>query len=881
MESHLNIQIGGKSLRLPNDFSLDIDEQNPLFHDTEMFSYPVQIPLEGNRSVIKNVDDINSDVRAVALEHQQVRIGVDGFPFNSGTAVIQEDEEVVDSVSMNVDASDQSFSDLIGDLKCTDIPVKDEIVIGEKIGNVHVIANYTFEVKADIKKHKDWHFKKSGNECSGTFEPQALGFSYPAVCETTGSRYEAKQSSVRSYPNNKSVIVPKVTKSYINTSAAYGETMSNGNPAYYANARVCYKHMALADDGTTSSNQIAYKDSKHQYEDIYPYWVLDADRPQSGICFYVLYFLDCLFAYLGVSFDKRALMAVGDFKRLVFFTTKCAYTTRKATQYKNVSNSNYHFHSLDTINKWLYSRGCGGQLEVEDPETKTVDDFLYTSASGSVTHYEVGKDNCRSITIKAWYDSTPLVRADILEMLASSDNFPDESVSSVLESLESAFGIKFNYDYEAKKVTAYLLRDVFRKKDTDVARTFNGKVYEIHPVSEKILGFRMKYSQESDSTEQLANIKDGVKDYDTDYDYIDYPQDKTITNKVYKDFFSLLSASDQNVYVDLSTGNAYRIKVDSDAKTANDLHPVLFEVGGYKGVELGDCSKQNEDFIEERTISFQPVIFNDVNYDQEKNSLGTSVRVTDNEGGTIGDFNSNVSSVLAAFTDTDMEHEFIEQKIRNSLSDYYINLYFTEKLQLVESYDPSSTKDGNSPLQEKDWGVALAVMRGGGANMDVQDYDFNYDTFGTAKWRTVAGKYAMASDCIDQFGKDYDYNGNLSGIGDEERFSLKIRAYKQPSWASNPLCNSDEVNADTHAITRKVRSRGLFDSFISEYAYFVLNRKKFKIRVLATPAQLADIRNHWRDQWNIGGKVGYIDKVSYTLSNSEGVKDIEIDFFCL
>ena len=49
------------------------------------------------------------------------------------------------------------------------------------------------------------------------------------------------------------------------------------------------------------------------------------DRPQSGICFYVLYFLDCLFAHLGVSFDNSALMAVEDMRHLCFFTTHCKY----------------------------------------------------------------------------------------------------------------------------------------------------------------------------------------------------------------------------------------------------------------------------------------------------------------------------------------------------------------------------------------------------------------------------------------------------------------------------------------------------------------------------------------------------------------------------
>lgn len=894
MQSHIDVEINGKSLRLPEDFSIDIEEQNPMFNDVEMFSYPVEIPLNGNRNVVQNVDDVNSEARPSDLEGKPVRILVDGFPFKSGYAVVQADETVEDSMSLNVDANKQSFSDLISDLKCSDINVKDKIVIGEKIGNVKVEANYNAHVKADIKKHKDFHKDLNGLVAKGTFDPQALGFSYPAVCvaDPNGTKQKAAQEQPRSYPRNNTVNIPKVQTSYINVSAAYGETDNAGRPAYYANARVCYKHYALGDDGATSSSTVKIEDSKNQFEDIYPYWVLDADRPQSGICFYVLYFLDCLFYQLGVSFDKSALMAVGDLRHLVFFTTKCKYTTRIAEKYypynsstKKYDTSEPYFKNITQINDWLSSRGCGGQLEIENPETKTVDEFTYyEKASDKTYHYKVGDDNCRSISISADYTSTPTVTADICEMLASGENFPSESVSTVLESLEAAFGIKFHYDYEQKKVTAYLLRDVFRKKDTDGENLLNGKILKMEPMTEKILGFRMKYSNESDSKEQQQNLKENKKDYDTDYDYIDYPQGSTIYNMSYKDILFQVSSNNMNTYIDKATGNAYRVKRDKDAKTANDFKPVLFEVGGYKGVELGDCSSMNEDYIEERTISFQPIIFNDINSYREKMMVSGGDTRTTTDGDRVGDFNSSVTPVLAAYVDEDMEHEFVTQKIRNVIGDYYINIYATEKLNLIESYNPDGTDDGNSPLQTYDWGTALALMRGGGADMTLQEYDFNYDHFGTGKWLTVAGAYSMSSDSIDNFGNDYDYNGKEDGVGNEERVSLKIRAFKEPDWAKKQgisLCDSDKIDPDTLAITRKIKSRGLFDSFISEYAHFVLNRKKFKVTALMTTAQLADISNHWKERWKIDGKIGYINNVSYNISASEGVNSIEIEFFCI
>ena len=881
MNSHLTVTVDGKQLVLPKDFSIDIEDQNPMFNTTEMFSYPVKIPLQGNGSVLQNVGDVNSDLRPVEMEHKPMRMTVDGMPFRSGTAVMTADENVDGSLSVNMDASVQSFNDLIGDLSCRDIPLKDEILIGEKIGNVKVNVTYTYKVKGKKKHGTKFTYTKENNKASGSVDIQALGFSYPGLCEVKDrSTQEAVKLTERSYPNKKTVVVPKVIKSYINTSEPY-PTMP------YCNARVCYKHKALAEDGSTSDSTINQKDCTYQNEDLYPYCVLDANRPQSGLCFYVLYFLDCLFAYLGVSFDKSALMAIEDFKHLCFFTTHCKYTEKKLHGSISGSDRGGFFNSFDEINKWLDSRGCGGEIEIEDPETKQLNSFTMTWPGSSYQEtYTVGKDGVQSISVSAEIKNKSIL-ADIMAMYASSDNFPDKSVSSVIKALENSFGIKFYYDYEQKKVTAYLLRDLFRDRSTPIH--LPGKVNEIFKVSEKITGVRMMYSAESDTKEQAANIKNKVYNYDTDYDYIDYPQERTVTSKTYVDIFQQLSSSDKNVYIDMNTGNAYRIKVSSEAKSASELKPVLFEVGTYKGVEYGDCSTVNDDFITELSSDFQPVSFNDVNYYQELEAVSSSSgssNWTDDSGNSCTMSAMNAADgkqqpILCAYIDEDMEHEFVKQKIRSTVSTSFVDLYVTQVLQTIESYDPSGTEDGNSPLQHYDWGLAIALMRGGGSDATVQNYDFDYDGFGNSKWRTVAGNYALASDSMDNFGNQYDYNGTQEGIGDGERFSLKIRAYKQPSWSDVPLCKADDVDAGSGKIKTKIRSRGLFDTFMSEYAYFLLNRKRYSIKMLVSAAALADIPNHWLERFEIDGKVGYINKVSYSLSLEKGVGEAEIDFYSI
>ena len=949
MNSHLTILINDKPMALPDDFSIDIEDKNPVFNDTEMFSYPFSIPLEGNRWLVKNIDDIRAAVRAINLEHLPTRIHADGLPFRSGTLVMQDEEEITDSLSMNIDAGTQSFSELISNLDCRDIPVKDTIIIGEKIGNVRVDIESDPVVKVRVHieggKHKSDRdetrtIQAAHLSVSKVLEPQALGFSYPASCNeytsTSDGHYvgDAISGGSKSYPNGNKVVIPQKAdgKDYINTAASYGETDNAGRAATYCNARVCYKHHGIDDEGNTSDSTIEMKDCTWTNEDLYPYWVLDANRPQSGICFYVLYFLDCLFTHLGVTFDKSALLKIEDMKHLCFFTTVCAYDAISYSYDKDdptgINQKLLHphhgtyymeddpeviakkkqageiktgfFKSQDHINSWLNSRGCGGQINIVKAEDKDVQELTLRKPDGTSEFVEVGQitpegGKVTGITIEARISKFD-VQANVQYMVANSDNFPDESVSTVIGALESAFGIKFSYDYEQKKVTAYLIRDVLRRSGNDT-REFHGSIHTITPVTEKFTGVRMRYSEEADAKEQRQNVKDSRKNknmgYETDYNYIDYPEpgsgaNATVYDRDYVDFFHNLSSGDKHCYIDRKTGNAYRVKVNSDATTSADLKPVLFEVGQFKGVEYGDCSEKNEDFIHDITIDFTPVPFNDVNYFKEiEAAYGSHEAVDTTTGEKYGVTIANSQPILCAYVDEDMEHEFVEQKLNQTISTAFCDFYMQQKLTLVESYDPSSTEDGNSPLQDTDrWGFALAMMRGGGSDATQESYDYNYDGFGNSKWRTKSGKYALACDSLDMMGNLFDYNGVKPGLGNGERFSLKIRAYKEPAWLSDPkykdvvLCDPDIYDKDGNVET-KIRSRGLFDTFILPYAYFLLNRKKYKIRCTTTVAQIADIPNHWQDWWNIGGVKCLINQVNTTIHAQTGIGEVELTVYAL
>lgn len=942
MNSKLSLLADGNPLAIKEDTSISIELKNPLFNDTEMFSLPIELPIEGNRHVLKNVDDVSSDIRPVSYEHTQMQIIAEGVPLASGASIIQEDEQLEDSLALNVDASTQSFADLISDLKCNEVPIpskyKDQLLIGEKIDDVSVSVNYKTEV--EIKYQGKKGNKKYGSvgddyTTESTFSPQALGFSYPAQCKETGNLHEAVLLKTYTYPNGNSVKIPDVQTSYINVSDAYPQKL-------FCNARVCYAHHDLNDDGTTSDKIVQYSTQRkgedpnnknreqEMYEDRGPIWVLDANRPQSGICFYILFFLDCLFEYLGVQFDKSALENIGDMKRLCFFTTKCAYDTKplyarsyytkedeavkaglkqegdvKEGFFQKQAHSEKDVKNLfEDVNKWLDSRGCGGTLKLDNPKDKNVQEVKYRKVTYKIVEkphngpfyyggvfkdtevvtvvddwetVTVGKDNVASITCKSTIKSAQM-SASIFRMYANEKNFPDESVSDVIDSLEQQFGIKFHYDYEQKKVTAYLIRDVFRKQNP-TPRDFHAQVLKMLPITEKITGVRAGYAAESEAKEQRDNVKNQVKDFNTDYDYIEYPKNSTVTSLTYKDIIHKVYNGQMNVFVDLQTGNKYRVKIDKNFTDASNMEPRLFEVAAMKGVEIGDCSTLNEDFIQEFKSSFVPVGMVDANYRMALSSSTGSTCASDNpkqpnevgkqyDGYEFGEVNSSYAKTqMAALVDEDMEHEFVKQYVKNTMSSMVADFYVTEELCLRESYDPSSTDDGNSPLQSYDWGLSIAIMRGGGVDSTHESYEYNYDGFGNSKWRTKAGDYALTTDSIDPYGNEYDYNG----VDNEERFSLKPRAWVQPEWADAPLV----VN------TPSVKNRGYVDVFLVDYIYFLLHRKKYYVKCLASVAQVADIQNHWKEWWNIDGKKCLIDKVNTTVSAKEGIGEVELEVFAI
>lgn len=854
MGKRLSLKSKEDFINIPEDTVISVEDVNPLFNDYSSFSFDFELPLDLNRHVLKDIGIVKSDARLNRLEGEHVTIVVDGIPFREGTLNVTEVENIENSIPVNIKQIGLPIKDVVAGLSCRDIPVKDKIQIGRMLGDFTVSADYEWSVNLDLKSTVPWagdlilrSERQTGN-FTKTFQPFALGFSAPKIYKNGGTSSDVVTDASGE---------PLVETTFVNVSDAYPDK-------FYCNARVCYTHYKKDDSGDGASDV-----STDEPGD--PYYVLPADRPQSGICFYVLYFLDCLFHYLGIHYDKSGLLSVGDMKRLAFFTTHCKY---------DVEERAFHVSGINRINDWLSNRKMNGRVEFKSEGDKSID-----SISDGTNTYNVNSDIALGLStfkvrgIKVHRESSNVnVVAKELDMYANSQNFPDMTVTSLMESLWGSFGIRFLVDESSRIVRPVFIRDIFRDSSDPIS--INAKLVRAVVVNERIDGVRMTYAAESDKKKQRDNITIGATDYDTDYDYIDYR-----VVDVTKDYDMILrerGVADTTCYIDVNTGNAYRLKISDDAKDTTEKKPVLFEVGGYKGVEIGDCREENEDFIVEIASEFEPVQFNDVNTSNSQNKTSNLFPypiIVIGEG-----FSLNVSGIntgyreqiLAAYVDEKMKYQNTEFILSNIISEGMYEASLDFHVSTDESYDPSETESGNSPLQEVDWGNAIAIMRGGGSDSRIEYYDEDYDGMGGTKWRTVSSKYGMSSDSIDNWGNDYDYNSTSSGIGGGERFSLKIRAFKVVDGKIQ--CNDDERD-ENGEITRKIRSRGLFDTFMSEYSFFLMNRKKYEISFQCNVSELLNIQ--WDKRYRIGDYIFWWNKLSYPISAKNGIGLVTAEIYTL
>ena len=382
--NRIGLKINGIWCVLPQDVSISIEEQNPLFSDSGSFSYPIEMSVSQNRELFKSIDSPHGRIRPQDLDGLPFELWYDGVMLLYGSTETDEDLDIEeDKCSINLVSGNGDFQSKIDGMQCTDVPLLDEIYLGD----------YYPGFKGKGADNADDPFFK--------FEE----FDEPL---DSANNMDFKACNVSDpYP-----VKP------------------------YCNIRVCVQRNA---------------DWGNWWER--PYYILEADRPWSGMCFYVAYFLECLVKKLGYIMDIGEMLKVEDMKRLAFVSTKCAH---RLGEKESLGKATY-IKAGKYVDAWL---------EKNDVELRLDDVYRY-------------------------------------KVYATEKNFPETDISNFVESMFSAFGLKLVVNEKENKISMVYMRDIFRDNDildTDVI------VKDKHVSYTKTSGVKLTYGGDEEDTS--FNYKD-------------------------------------------------------------------------------------------------------------------------------------------------------------------------------------------------------------------------------------------------------------------------------------------------------------------------------------------------------------------------------------
>lgn len=739
---------------LEDDAQISIDETSPLWDgkSSGMFSYSFTLNVERNRHILGNIDQMHGSDIYAALYGRKFRLIVCDVPFRSGIIRLDDKVDVNDGeIEIELAAQEKELDEILDGVNCRDIPVDD---------GVHRIQiGYSFKKEQTFPMYLAYyHHGKYDQQTKHLYEgnPIDVNISMPKAMVP---RYHHEDGTV---------------EDYVNVQNPYNPSTPWKWP--FCNVRVCTQKFVQSSSG---------------WEKERGYSVGEADRVNSAPCFYVPYFLYRLWHTTGIDVCVREdqLETVRDFLRLAMYHTDCDYTEElvdgasffnssddnKVKFYVNATKDNTYINALEET--WRQQDSSGATTL-----NRYYDEYYFCLGTGD--------DPTSPLPLKGkkWIPLNKM--ANLMRCYATSDNFPDADVSSLLDCVSQAFCARFVFDSSGRALRIVLMRNVLRSDDVEVVHADVRDMYTEH---NHTVGFRLKYKSSSEIyknkiTGQRVIIgteeDENGSSVDTTFNYNDYRRLSTTAD--YGDIVQHVNPYDATTYLHTGTGNAYRIKVDESASTEEELFPSLFEVGGYGDVEIGDCS--DDDRVEEVSIGFNPIIPNDVNYQKQiTSSSDTEVdglvpkyaQFSDAEVHHVTKDGEDVlTTTEEVFTKTILRVEGygaistnggMNNFNKKGFNNFKVSLHV--RMDAVESYDISGGAE--YPYDTDSNGITLGIMRGSGA--DSKFVRVGSDGEGNETWTYEPGSNsAFTSDSIDYNGNIFDYNGTSDGYEDADYSSAKF-----------------------------------------------------------------------------------------------------------
>ena len=634
-----------KFAMLPEGTSITINDSSEIFGSGDVWSYNFTLNTRANSHIFGTSGEIHGSRLHEQINKRRARLWVEGEPMFLG--YLKLDDEVEVDTDGNVDVSFESgqktFDQLIEGAKANQVPLMGDVMYGVALWR----KRWTY-----LRLHLTAALEFENNKVSTSVPLEYASGGRAITFETDG---DSEKTPQQEYPR---MVFPKGEfKNYdtgeieefdcINTDYPYDDE----HP--YCNVALCYQRTGYEkknEKGELVPDYSSEPEAQRGYE------VMPANRVNSAPNFYVIYWIRCLMKHLGIYIDENQMMDVQDLRRLFFANTNCAYRVPKELR----SNSQYD----KRFNRFVFSDGKRRVPEhfgdLYDTEIGGYDAQIYDGIEKLIKKEESGftvKDGWQmseasynktdlqpetisridreiaalklkkiNINISDIFGMSEIIRETyeekngfLHEAYATSECFPDEDISNVIDALESGFGIRFIFDDNYQRVRIVLLRKVFRDKEIqDISCDILGDAKK----ENSIRGFRMTYGESTDTAFYYKGFSDLMPhkqelwpDTSDTHDYSQWELDAKYSEVLHK-----VSAFNKTCFVTPSTGNAYGIKVDKDAKRYEELHPSLFEYAGYMDAEDGDCTGE-DDTIETINVGFTPAIMNDLNFENERSGV--------------------------------------------------------------------------------------------------------------------------------------------------------------------------------------------------------------------------------------------------------------------
>ena len=864
----IQLKINGECAILPEGFSVKMVVNSPLFSEQGSFSFPFELDVNANSHIFKNVADSFGLVNLRDFHGMSAEIWYDGNRFFVGQTEIGSEQNLGGGkISLNVVGNNSAFKDMVNSLNCRDVKLKDKLKIGWRPSKVvwnPINREYTFT------SFKDGVTKESA-------EYNQLSPSNALEKKTLDIAPHLKDSGT--------VFLPPIL---------FNELSPNISEPYplkaYCNVRMCCPN-------TKDEN----KQSEAQDNAGYGYKILEVDENNCAPSFYVLYFLDCLFAKdcLDINYDNSALFVDGDLGRPKYEDLcRLAFLNAYPRFDDDILNETYIPYSK--LREYVGKDQCYYRVESH---------MHYNLSYKEIKHVQLGNTSqgiWHTYETNEVTDVIPDVDGHLnsswykYDCYANGENFPDVSVSNVISDLTNAFGIVFDYDQENNYMQLHLVKDIMNDNDVDMPQ----HIVLSRPVVVRNInkGQILSYGN-NDDLNYNYRMPIGIDKYGK-ADPI-----------VFDDYVSLSSSermrTDYHTYYDRETCNAYRIRVDE----STGLEPQFFEVGAYRDYKIGIVKDErfcdhrffntgnvydplnttvvedrDESSAEKTTINFKPVIINDVwSYIANKDKI-VGVDVFDfpasskdqdlcvwidaegfnNHNGVdvyniVGNAESATPQGTIELLTSKAEMMSVNKVLEVNGVEVRINMGIDVTLSGSCAFNLS---DEQHYLAKANVGYTLGFMRGPGNNAN-EDIVYNYDGEGNDSWVSTYDKPAFTADSVDLYGQAFDYNGTLTGGADmSKRLSLLLDARKVKEYSADGTPSYFESTNDVFA------RRGLVPQLLEEFLYFKSHCMTVKIPLLMSLTQIKSLNLL---KWNMFGDYkGLIKSVSYELSDS-GIKDIEVE----